>query len=92
MEYKDKWENIPISHKKDILKGLQDVENGKLVDHEEVWQKLFGIPAKVTACKCLQCRGKKRETRNRKTVRFFKRQTNKMRRKRKNKRIHFMWA
>lgn len=32
---KDFWDTIPQSQKEDILAGIQDIENGEIVDYED---------------------------------------------------------
>ncbi len=49
-------------------------------------------PVKITVCRCRQCTAKKKSMHNRKAVRFFKRHTNKQRRTKSGKHIHFCWA
>jgi hypothetical protein len=53
---------------------------------------LKDYPAKVTVCRCRQCRAKKKKMRDRKAVRLFKRHTNKKRRTITGKHIHHTWA
>ena len=36
---KDFWESLPKHQKDDILQGIQDVDNGDLVDYEEFIKK-----------------------------------------------------
>ena len=35
----DFWENIPLNQKEDILKGIEEIENGEIVDYEDFMKK-----------------------------------------------------
>jgi len=35
----DFWEAIPINQKEDILKGIEEIENGEFVDYEDFIKK-----------------------------------------------------
>jgi len=68
----------------DLLKDITP-EN----KHEDLFAD---YPAKISVCKCSQCRSKKKNMRDRKAVKLFKRQASKKRRTVNNKHIHFTWA
>jgi hypothetical protein len=36
----DWWEELPIDHKKQILAGLKDADEGKLMDSKLFWENL----------------------------------------------------
>ena len=36
---KDFWETIPKNQKEDILKGIEEIENGEIVDYEDFIKK-----------------------------------------------------
>ena len=37
---KDWWEELPIAQKKQILAGLKDAEEGKVMDSKQFWNNL----------------------------------------------------
>jgi predicted transcriptional regulator len=36
---KDFWDTLPQSQKEDIMKGIEEIENGEIVDYEDFIKK-----------------------------------------------------